>query len=226
MNPILLQATYSPSSSQIAMPVAWMSVLLVPVIMLFLGTVLGSLALRDIRRAHGRLGGAMLATLAAGLLPALIIIFACGAVLTLFMESLSPAARARSEVFLILGAGIGVWLSFLMLRAMHRQATGWVKPVASAPSRSALATAAIIFTINGGVLMLLMISANAGLRSPRQLVWLPRDTFIGMQVLPLAAIVLTLTGLICGLLSRHEPAGKTCAWISGALLLAEVLLLT
>jgi hypothetical protein len=172
------------------------------------GMVLGFSALRDIREANGRLGGAMLATFAAGLLPALLIVAACAAGLTLLVEAISPSARARSELFLVLGSAGGVWLSFLMMRGMYRQATGWVPPASAGTALSRPATAALILTIMGGLLIFTYFSRPDNVRVVGM--WTPRELVI-------VNLALLTAGLICGVIARAETTGKVCAWICGGL---------
>ena len=214
MNPILLQATSVPSGIQVALPVAWMIVLLLPSIMLLTGTILGSLALRDIRLANGKLGGAMLATLAAGLLPACIITGFCGGLLVYAVTLISPV-MAQSPIYWWWGGAVaGAWLSYIMLRGMYRHATGWVPPPgAAAAARSHLATAAIVLTIAGGGLAFLLIVPSFHLFGD----------FRSRNVLMVVTLPILLAGLICGVLARQEKSGSVCAWICGVLFVILVL---
>lgn len=186
----------------------------VPLILMLTGMVLGFSALRDIRLAHGKLGGAVLATLAAGLLPAIIITAMCGGLLAYGVQQLFPMRIWRSDMWWMGGAVAGVWLSYLMMRGMHRKATGWVPPPGAAEAvRSQLVTAAIVLTIAGAALtFLLMVPAFylfGDLRS--------------RYVLMVVTLPVLLAGLICGVLSREAKAGRVCAWICGVLFVVLVL---
>ena len=115
-----------------------------------------------------------------------------------------------------LGVMGGLWLCFLMMRGMYRQATGWVAP-AEAARRAPLtgtATAALIFTILGGLLIFTYISR------PDFMVVL--GPFTAREMVPVNLAVIT-AGLICGVIARAETTGKVCAWICGALFLFLVL---
>ena len=190
---------------------------ILPGLLLLTGTVMGFRALHDIRVASGALGGAMTATLAAGLVPALFIVGACAATITMIGQSLG-ANRMNHGFMIFSGSTVGVWLSFLMMRGMHRGATGWTPPVADTLTfhgRSLLATAAIVLTIAGAAVMLLALVLPAeGLR-------FIVDSRKGVMLLNLPVI---LAGLICGVLSYRETAGKTCTWICGALFAVLLLL--
>ncbi len=215
----ILQAGPPPElSSGPNVPLVWLIFTVIPAVMIFTGMVMGFRALHDIRYADGALGGSIMAAVAAGLLPALIIVGASGAAMTQLGALLTPAHYPRSRVWLAVGAGIGVWLSFMMMRGMHRGATGWTPPVADTLAfhgRSLLATAAIVLTIAGAAVMLLALVLPAeGLR-------FIVDSRKGVMLLNLPVI---LAGLICGVLSHRETAGKTCSWICGALFAVLLLL--
>src|SRR5262245_734756 len=84
-------------------PVVGAFLMIIPVVMVIIGMVMGFQALREIRLAEGRLGGAIPATLAAGLIPAAAIVFACGAGMVLLAEEMLPYPRSRSELWPTLG---------------------------------------------------------------------------------------------------------------------------
>jgi hypothetical protein len=90
------------------------------VVLILAGLVLGYMALGDIRRERGRLGGAAMATVAAGLLPSLVICGACGTLMALLGIALGQTARRPENVWVLLGLVVGMVLSFLMLRSMYR----------------------------------------------------------------------------------------------------------
>ncbi len=176
------------------------------VVLILTGLVLGYMALGDIRRERGRLGGAVMATVAAGLLPSLVICGVCGALMTLLGSALVGSAALRPEnVWGLLGLVVGMVLSFLMLRSMYRGAKGW-EPVAAVPvERSGMATAALVLTILGGALLLVALVGRWQFYVPLSL---------GVNV----------AGLICGVLSRSEPTGRWCAWLSGGMFVVLLLL--
>jgi hypothetical protein len=178
------------------------------VVLILAGLVLGYMALGDIRRERGRLGGAAMATVAAGLLPSLVICGACGTLMALLGIALGQTARRPENVWVLLGLVVGMVLSFLMLRSMYRGATGWA-PVATAAvpvERSGMATAALVLTILGGALLLVVLIGR----------WRP-------DFVPLSLGV-HVAGLICGVLSRSEPTGRWCAWLSGGMFVVLLLL--
>lgn len=189
-------------------------VLLLPVILLVAGIILGSLALRDIRLANGRLGGAVLATLAAGLLPAFILTGFCGGMLVYGVTLLFPHMAQRPNYWWLGGAAAGAWFSWLMLRGMYRKATGWVPPPgAAAAARTRLATAAIVLTIAGAALTFMLMVPS----------FYPYGDIRSRPVLLVVTLPVQISGLICGVLSRGEKSGTTCAWISGVLFVILVL---
>jgi uncharacterized membrane protein len=165
------------------------------VVLILAGLVLGYMALGDIRRERGRLGGAAMATVAAGLLPSLVICGVCAVLMTLLGSGLvGSAARRPENVWVLLGLVVGMVLSFLMLRSMYRGAKGW-EPVAAVPvERSGMATAALVLTILGGALLLVVLIGR----------W--RADFVPLS------LGVHVAGLICGVLSRSEPTGRWCAW--------------
>ena len=177
------------------------------VVLILTGLVLGYMALGDIRRERGRLGGAAMATVAAGLLPSLVICGVCVVLMTLLGSALVGSAARRPEgVWGLPGLVVGMVLSFLMLRSMYRGATGWV-PVAAVPvERSAMATAALVLTILGGALLLVVLIGR----------W--RADFVPLS------LGVHVAGLICGVLSRSEPTGRWCAWLSGGMFVVLLLL--
>lgn len=208
--------SFDPSAGP-GVPMVWMLVLVIPVLMVLLGTVLGFRALTEIRLAEGRLGGALRATFAAGLLPAAVVIFACSGGLTLLAEEIAPHARKREDLWVTLGVLAGLGISFLMMRGMYRQATGGVRPRAAEAqpqSRQGLANAALILTIIGGLLIFTHFSSPdhrevlGSLKPP--------------QMLLLNLLVLT-AGLTCGIIARPGRMGTVCAWICGSLMLFLVL---
>ena len=93
----------------------------------------------DIRRSQGSPGGAGIATATAGLLPAFILIFGGSALFAMIMESLIPGSRPRSEVWALVGAGGGLWISFLMIKSARPFAT-------SAPLRALVAVMLFILS--------------------------------------------------------------------------------
>jgi hypothetical protein len=176
------------------------------VVLILAGIVLGFAALADIRRERGRLGGAAMATVAAGLLPALVICGVCGVLMSLLGSQLGMVGRRPESVWGLVGLLVGMVLSFLMLRSMYRGAKGW-EPVAVAPvERSGMATAALVLTILGGALLLVVLIGR----------WRP-------DFVPLSLGV-HVAGLICGVLSRSEPTGRWCAWLSGGMFVVLLLL--
>ena len=176
------------------------------VVLILAGIVLGFAALADIRRERGRLGGAAMATVAAGLLPALVICGVCGVLMSLLGSQLGMVGRRPESVWGLVGLLVGMVLSFLMLRSMYRGAKGW-EPVAAVPvERSGMATAALVLTILGGSLLLVVLIGR----------WRP-------DFVPLSLGV-NVAGLICGVLSRSEPTGRWCAWLSGGMFVVLLLL--
>ena len=179
------------------------------VVLILTGLVLGYMALGDIRRERGRLGGAAMATVAAGLLPAVVICGVCAVLMTLLGSGLVGSAARRPEgVWALPGLVVGMVLSFLMLRSMYRGATGWV-PVTTAAvpvERSGMATAAMVLTILGGSLLLVVLIGR----------WRPDFVPLNLGV--------NVAGLICGVLSRSEPTGRWCAWLSGGMFVVLLLL--
>jgi uncharacterized membrane protein len=179
------------------------------VVLILTGLVLGYMALGDIRRERGRLGGAVMATVAAGLLPALGICGVCVVLMTLLGSALVGSAALRPEgVWGLPGLLVGMVLSFLMLRSMYRGAKGW-EPVAIATvpvERSGMATAALVLTILGGALLLVVLIGR----------W--RADFVPLS------LGVHVAGLICGVLSRSEPTGRWCAWLSGGMFVLLLLL--
>ena len=184
---------------------------LLPLLLMASGMALGFAALGDIRRAGGRLGGAVAAVLAAGLLPSLLIIACCVSAVSLATEPSGPMMHPRLPLARSLGLAAGCWLSFLMMRSWHRRATGWDPAVdgRGSAARGGTGTAARILTIIGAVLMLLQATA-------RQRRWLP-GLEEGQAMLLLLSVL--IGGLICGVLARHESGGRTCAWVCGSLLI-------
>jgi|GEM_PF-5328592 len=204
-----------------AFPVVGVLLAVITAILILTGMILGFRALHDIRVSNGTLGGAMMATFAAGLLPALFIVAACCAAVMLLGQGLT-ANRLNHGVLLLPGSGAGVWLSFLMMRAMHREATGWMPPALDTVvvSRSGCATSAIVLTIIGSALTLvLFLFVLPGTRRSEVYDWHSRVN----QLLVLDFAVL-LAGFICGVLARREAAGRTCTWISGALFVLFLLI--
>ena len=208
---------YSPPG----VPLAWGLLLLLPVLMVITGTVLGFRALRDIRLAGGTLGGPMIATLAAGLLPAVLIVAMCGFGMGLFAEFMRPNPSPRNDGLMhdpdawgLAGAMVGAWTSFLMLRGMHRRATGWVNPVTGDQDgvRSGLSTTAIVLTIVGTAGALFVMGT------------MRRLSHGAAEKILIVDLVILVAGTVCGVLTRHEPAGKPCAWICGLLFVWLVLL--
>ena len=185
----------------------WGTMLLgLTVVLILTGLVLGYMALGDIRRERGRLGGAAMATVAAGLLPSLVICGVCGTLMALLGIALGQTSRRPENVWVLLGLLVGMVLSFLMLRSMYRGAKGW-EPVATVPvERSGMATAAMVLTILGGSLLLVVLIGR----------WRP-------DFVPLSLGV-NVAGLICGVLSRSEPTGRWCAWLSGGMFVVLLLL--
>lgn len=181
------------------------------VVLILTGLVLGYMALGDIRRERGRLGGAAMATVAAGLLPSLVICGACGTLMALLGIALGQTSRRPENVWVLLGLVVGMVLSFLMLRSMYRGAKGW-EPVAAVPvatvpvERSGMATAAMVLTILGGSLLLVVLIGR----------W--RADFVPLS------LGVHVAGLICGVLSRSEPTGRWCAWLSGGMFVVLLLL--
>jgi uncharacterized membrane protein len=177
------------------------------VVLILTGLVLGYMALGDIRRERGRLGGAVMATVAAGLLPAVVICGVCAVLMTLLGSGLVGSAALRPEgVWGLPGLVVGMVPSFLMLRSMYRGAKGW-EPVAAVPvERSAMATAALVLTILGGALLLVVLIGR----------W--RADFVPLS------LGVHVAGLICGVLSRSEPTGRWCAWLSGGMFVVLLLL--
>lgn len=188
----------------------WPMILLgLTVVLILTGLVLGYMALGDIRRERGRLGGAAMATVAAGLLPSLMICGVCVVLMTLLGSALVGSAALRPEnVWGLVGLVVGMVLSFLMLRSMYRGAKGW-EPVAAATvpvERSGMATAALVLTILGGALLLVVLIGR----------W--RADFVPLS------LGVHVAGLICGVLSRSEPTGRWCAWLSGGMFVLLLLL--
>ena len=147
-----------------------------------------------------------MATVAAGLLPSLVICGVCGALMALLGVALGQTSRRPENVWVLLGLVVGMVLSFLMLRSMYRGAKGW-EPVAAVPvERSGMATAAMVLTILGGSLLLVVLIGR----------WRP-------DFVPLSLGV-NVAGLICGVLSRSEPTGRWCAWLSGGMFVVLLLL--
>ncbi len=221
MNVYFLQeGPHFPPPSGPGAPIFAMLLMLIPVIMVIAGTALGFRALQDIRMAEGRLGGAMLATLAAGLLPAAVILIVCGGGLAMLAEEISPAARRKEDLWITLGVLTGLWIGFLMMRGMHRRATGWVPPAVaqSAPQHSALTVASIILTVISAALVLYLI---LDARGPRNAAWQ-----LGERRVPMfeVAMILLPAGLTCGILARAERPARVCAWICGALFVLMLLL--
>ncbi|MFN0130771.1 MAG: hypothetical protein ACKV19_29255 [Verrucomicrobiales bacterium] len=193
------------------------------------GAVIGFSALRDIREAKGRLGGAGWATAAAGFLPALIILILCGGGLSRLAEEVLHRPHNQVEFWAMAGVALGCWVSFLLLRGMYRRATGWVRPVPQQTSpASGLTVAAIVLTIVGAALLLLLLVSPAEHRAVlggnilhERGAYLVSHTYHGMALLMVMAL---LGGLICGVIGRREAAAKFCAWISGSLFVVAVLL--
>jgi hypothetical protein len=199
---------------------------LLPALLLVVGTVLGFQALRDIRVAGGALGGVWRAVIAAGLLPAAVILIVCGGGLLMLVEEISPVPGDKEGIWVALGVMAGIWFCFLMLRAMHRHATGWVQPAVENLPRSLLSTSAIVLTITGAaVFLLLMIRARNLEPIRREMGEELTAPLVGssQQVLFLLDLAVLLAGLICGVLARREPAGKVCAWICGVLFVLALL---
>jgi arginine exporter protein ArgO len=144
---------------------------------------------------------------AAGLLPSLMICGVCVVLMTLLGSALVGSAALRPEnVWGLLGLVVGMVLSFLMLRSMYRGAKGW-EPVATVPvERSGMATAALVLTILGGALLLVVLIGR----------W--RADFVPLS------LGVHVAGLICGVLSRSEPTGRWCAWLSGGMFVLLLLL--
>lgn len=193
----------------------------IPIIMIFAGMSLGFSALKDIRLANGSLGGAMMATFAAGLLPAVVIVVICGFGLNELAVAILPNPRPRNDGLMndpdawgFAGAISGVWISFLMLRGMNRRATGWLNPVTGDQegARSGLATAAIVLTIVGVAVALFVMAT------------MRRSSYGARQEILIAELMILVAGTVCGVLTRHEPAGKPCAWICGLLFIFLLLL--
>jgi hypothetical protein len=201
-------------------PMFALMLMLIPVLMLIIGTVLGFGALRDIRLAEGRLGGAMLATFAAGLVPAAVILIVCGGGLAMLTQEISPAARRKEDLWVTFGVLAGLWFCYLMMRRMYREATGWVRPAPaqSAPKHSALTVAAIILTVVSTALVLYLV---LDARGPRNAAWLLGDRRVQMFEV---AMILLPAGLTCGILARTERPARVCAWICGSLFVVLLLL--
>ena len=68
-----------------------------------------------------------------------------------------------------------------------------------------MATAALVLTILGGALLLMALVGRWQFYVPLSL---------GVHV----------AGLICGVLSRSEPTGRWCAWLSGGMFVLLLLL--
>jgi len=195
--------------------------MLLPALMVITGTVLGFRALHDIRLAEGRLGGAMLATVAGGLLPGIFIVIGCGFAFHEVLGGFAPPGRRRSDAWLTIGCGAGLWLTFLMMRGMYRGATGWQRPrpEPNAARHSALTTAAIILTVIS-IALVLYVLVDA--RGPQQAAWQFGERRVLMTE---AAMLLLPAGFTCGILARAERPARVCAWICGSLF-AVILLLS
>jgi hypothetical protein len=215
----LQQGPHFPPPSGPGVPMFAALLMLIPVLMVIIGTVLGFRALRDIRMAEGRLGGAMLATLAAGLLPAAVILIVCGGGLAMLTQEISPVARRKEDLWVTIGVLAGLWFCFLMMRAMYREATGWVRPAPSqnAPKHSALTAAAIILTVVSSALVLYLLLDARGARNAA---WLLGERRVPMFEI---AMILLPAGLTCGILARAERPARVCAWICGSLFVVMLL---
>jgi hypothetical protein len=189
------------------------------VLMVIIGTVMGFRALRDIREAGGTLGGAMMATMAAGLLPGAAIVIACSGGLALLSEEIQPRrVGIHSSAWVTVGVFLGIWLSFLMMRGMHRSATGWVpaaEPVASQAPRNPVVGAAIALTTVGAALFLMVL-----IIPPLHMLNTLGPSIRYAQV----DLLILVAGLVCGILGRREVAGRVCAWICGILFVVMLLL--
>jgi len=189
--------------------------LLVPILMIIVGTTFGWVALKNIRLSNGALGGPVLATFAAGLLPAAVILVICGGTMNYLAEEVLKRPRAQLDFWITGGVAIGVWLSFLLLRGMYRGAVGWTRPQAAEFASSRLAMGAIVLTILGGAMMLVLLTLIAGR---------DRVSHDMMMLLQLINCALLVAGLVCGVLSRREKAARVCSWICGILFVVQVLL--
>ena len=211
MNLIFAQeAAPLPHSPEYPLLMTWLVLILVPALMIFIGTSRGFQALNDIRHSGGALGGAGRATVAAGLLPAALLIAACGAGLTFLAEEVMHRERREMDTWTTAGCVAGLGLAFLLMRRLYRHTTGWVRPArVPAETTSGLATTSVVLTIVGAALALFLLTV------PSNRIFALMD--YSREALLLFNLVILLGGLICGVLSRQESAGKTCAWISGVL---------
>jgi len=110
MNDLVLQSGTTPSVGEPHLSVALLLMVIIPALMIIAGTVMGFRALRDIRVAEGALGGPVLATFAAGLVGAILIVIVCGAGLTMLAEEVVRGPRSRSDVWAVAGGAVGVLL--------------------------------------------------------------------------------------------------------------------
>lgn len=173
--------------------VLWgMSLMLLTPVLLLAGIALGMSALGDIRRAGGRLAGALPAALAAGLLPSLLICGFCQVIMELLGQELhKPGANAARWGMIGLLMGLGT--SGLLLQHLYRWATPWRRR----EPMSALASVSVALSIFGMVGLLLL------------------PTRMREVVEIIFPAVCLLGGLVCGILARRERAGLLSAIASG-----------
>lgn len=165
--------------------------LLTPVLLLA-GIALGMSALGDIRRAGGRLAGALPAALAAGLLPSLLICGFCQVIMELLGQELHKQGSNGSR-WLVAGWIMGLSASGLLLQHLYRWATPWRRR----EPMSALASVSVALSIFGLVGLLLLPTR---LREVVEIIF---------------PAVCLLGGLVCGILARRERAGLLSAIASG-----------
>ena len=217
--PFFLQVSAPPPGGAQEVHTVWIFMLIIPMLMVIIGMTMGFQALKDIRLAEGRLGGAMTATLAAGFVPSIFIVLLCGGGMVMLVEEILPRDRSRIAAWPTAGGAVGVWLSFLMMRGMYRQATGWVRPAPPKGKASQLTVASIVLTITGGALLLvLMLTVHQTHARGFSAVYSMRE---GLLLFDLAVLV---AGVICGVLAREEKAARVCAVFSCMFFLVLVLL--
>lgn len=169
-----------------------MSLMLLTPVLLLAGMVFGMSALGDIRRAGGRLAGALPAALAAGLLPALLICGFCEVIMELLGQELHKPGASTAR-WRMLGLLIGLGASALLLQHLYRWSTPWRRR----EPMSLLASVSVALSIFGLVGLLLL------------------PTRIREVVEIIFPAVCLLGGLVCGILARRERAGLLSAIASG-----------
>jgi hypothetical protein len=169
-----------------------MSLMLLTPVLLLAGMVFGMSALGDIRRAGGRLAGALPAALAAGLLPSLLICGFCQVIMELLGQELHKPG-ANTARWGMIGLLMGLGASGLLLQHVYRWATPWRRREPMSP----LASVSVALSIFGMVGLLL----------------LPTRMREALEIIFPA--VCLLGGLVCGILSRQERAGLLSAIASG-----------